>query len=344
MQESITDGQTSLDTLETTAIPPLPHDYAEYLRRSNPEEYYATIDALIAYHGSSTAPQIERLAKCRQHAWFAANIHTGDIRVMSNACRSRWCYHCSRARAGRIAVSTRAWTSGIARPKLLTLTLKHTSAPLAMQLDALYRFFRKLRSRRKFSRLVHGGIWFCQVTKTADEEWHPHLHCVLDAEYVPHPMIKALWEQITHGSTIVDIRTVTSPEKAANYVARYVARPANLADYETDDALEIIEAFEGRRLVGCWGTAREADLTGKATFEKSDWRYLGSWTSITAECYSQGWQQVIVHHWMRGEPVNVDWLQLITDTGDTIDESTDVEPEPPPQQLDLFEHAPRYRG
>jgi hypothetical protein len=167
---------------------------------------------------------------------------------------------------------------------------------------------------------------------------------VLDAEYIDHKRLKALWSEITHGSEIVDIRAIKSPEKAANYVARYVARPANLAEYETDDACEIVEAFTSRRLVGCWGTAREADLTGKANFEKSDWRYLGSWNEITARCYDQGWENVIVQHWLRGEPINVDWLQLITDTGDTVDETTEIEPEPPPKQLDLFEFAPRHRG
>lgn len=332
---------SSVHTLETSDIGTLPSTYAAYLRSFNPAEFDATIRALSAYYGPDDPVHVNRVINCRAFSWFAVNTLTGHVRVFSNACRSRWCWHCARARAARIAANVRAWTRTIIRPKLLTLTLKHTTAPLDEQLTALYGFFRKLRYRRKFAALCPGGVWFCQITKSADDEWHPHLHCVLDAEFIPHATIKKLWMDITHGSDIVDIRGMKSPDLAAAYVARYVARPANMADYTTDDQLQIIEAFNHRRLVGTWGTAKAADLTGKPEFNRSDWAYIGSWQQVTVDACSNPLLARAVRAWMDNSPLDPGEIPGLIPS-EMEQNPHEIEPDPPPQQLVLFSTERRY--
>jgi hypothetical protein len=160
---------------------------------------------------------------------------------------------------------------------------------------------------------------------------------VLDSEFVPHARIKQWWSEVTHGSTIVDIRSIKSVHVATRYVARYVSRPANLHDYETDDAVEIIRAFASRRLVGTWGTAAEADLTGKKDWVRSDWVYLGSWLEITREVSAKPYASAVLYAWQSGHPVDPQWLESITPNEVEHNHGNEMEPDPMPKQLWLWD-------
>jgi hypothetical protein len=118
------------------------------------------------------------------------------------------------------------WLPTVTAPKFITLTLKHSPAPLSHQISTLYGCFRKLRKTKLLTKTVRGGIWFFQVKQSAaDYLWHPHLHIVVDSPYIPKHQLSRAWLSITKTSQIVDIRQITN---------RYqVDKPRQLGHYHS---------------------------------------------------------------------------------------------------------------
>ncbi|GAI83629.1 unnamed protein product, partial [marine sediment metagenome] len=125
---------------------------------------------------------------------------------------------------------------------------------------------------------IRGGIWFFQIkwSKKTDG-WHPHIHALLDSDFIPQAQIRARWYKLTQGSDIVDIRACWSPESAANHVARYATRPGTLSSVPPPHRLSLLQTLHGRRIVGAWGTALKVPLAPPKATDKDEWRFLGSW-------------------------------------------------------------------
>jgi len=242
------------------------------------------------------ACRTDLLNGCRTRAFFAINPETRQLKVISNACRLRWCPLCSGARQRVIAAATLEWLKQQPRPKFLTLTLKHTDAPLHDQITRLYDCFRKLRRQKIWKKNVSGGIWFFQIKLGADEvSWHPHLHIVLNGNYMRHAILKEIWHSITTDSTIIDIRSVKNAEKAAGYVARYAAKPCDMVPLSPRNRYELLVALHGRRICGAVGKAHGICLGQKRPDDGGDWIYIASWSTMRSnyacdENYRRVWK------------------------------------------------------
>lgn len=283
---------TSVHTEETSGqLPPLPGDtsrvpppglsYGEGLRLKYPNEWDATRDAYALWDLDDGGTRLDRLEECRTYAWFAIHETSGLVRVLSSACHLRWCPLCAEARAAFLSHSVRAWYKATQAPKLLTLTLRHSDIPLHSQIDLLYQSFRKLRRSKYIASRVRGGIWFFQIKWSKDTDaWHPHIHALIDANFIPQAEIKARWAKYTKGSDIVDIRACWSPDSAANHVGRYATRPGTLSSVPPAQRLELLETLHGRRIVGAWGTAKSVPLAPPKSEDKDVWRYLGTWRQV----------------------------------------------------------------
>jgi len=274
--------------LETTVPTQLPTSYRRYRIDKIPYRYQKAEELYSALDGMDYTTYIDRLDSCRSRSWFGRNIETGLVKVFTTTCKLRWCPMCSDARRSWLQGSIGEWIENLIEPKFLTLTLKHTSAPLDEQIRSIYTYFRNLRRTSFWTRKVSGGIWFFQLKKSkTDNLWHPHLHCVLDSDWLLHSQLSLLWERITHGSPVVDIRAVRDSEKAADYVARYATSPANLVNLELTDAIECFFALHGRRICGTWGSARKVPLRPPKLGDDSPWRHIGGWCVVTqcADCH-----------------------------------------------------------
>lgn len=185
--------------------------------------------------------------------------------------------------------------------KFVTLTKHHNKAPLEHQIDNLYKQFQQLRKQPLIKKSCRGGVWFFQITRSkADGLWHPHLHLLIEADYIPQRELSRLWAKITHTSKIVDIRAVRNPQKTAIYVSRYSSRPTQLAYLTPGCALEVIESLHGRRIVGTWGTARGLPMVPKPTGKKEDWQYLAAFENVNrlktvSDRFARIW-----HAWRKG--------------------------------------------
>jgi len=296
---------TSVHTQETS-VPPtsLPDSYRTFRTRSCVDELRATEQTYSALDIEDGTDRLSHLRECRTKAWFLRELQTGKVSVASNSCKLRWCPLCAKSRAAYISRSVRAWLTIQVKPKLLTLTLKHTSAPLEHQCNYLYQAFRQFRGHKTISREIRGGIWFFQVKKSEiSDEWHPHLHCLIDSEYIPQQLLSGIWCKITGGSSIVDIRAVKNPKKAADYVARYAARPTQLSKLSHSDRLEVFKAMHGRRLCGSWGNARIVSLKPPVKIDANAYEHIGTWAVVVGLEGEDPRAAQILEAWRNGTPL-----------------------------------------
>lgn len=298
---------SSVQHRETSRTFDLPTVYQAYLLGDNSAEWDAAVELYHRLTPGQISTPLRRLLDCRTRARFVRNQDTGRVRVRSNWCRNRWCPLCAAAKARTVAASTATWVRDTKAPKFLTLTLQHSTAPLADQLTALRKFFVAWKKLSPMSRDIRGGLWFLQVTHNSDtDEWHPHLHCIIDAEFIPQKLLSKKWLQITHTSKILDIRPVKNIKMATRYVSRYVSRPCSLATLPTEALLQLHDAFVGKRLAGTWGTARGIQLTYNRPDASGTWHTIGDWEMVIRLCQSDERARSILLAWQSHEPLAPD--------------------------------------
>lgn len=301
MQETRT-TPISLDNIETSvlSIPP----YKQVLIDHDPAEYKAAIQTYLSIDTNSPSSRALKMEDCRTRAFFAVHGETRKVKVLANACRCRWCPLCTRAKSAAICNSVMDWLKFRKKAKFLTLTLKHSNAPLTHQINNLYRCFRLLRKSKLFTSKCYGGIWFFQVKLSIDKKnWHPHLHCVIDSKYIPQGELSELWLKITNSSKIVDIRNIYKIEQAAAYVARYSARPSKLKDLSFSQRTEIVFAMHGRRISGSWGTAKNVDLRGNRPIDKGTWYRIASYKTLIQRSRSDELCSLVLSCWSNNLPL-----------------------------------------
>lgn len=312
----MSEPSTSLDQEETSVFAAPQGDYQSYLRRSDPQEWFATAQLYSDLRFQGEANKLPRFNSCRTASFFVRHIETQELRIRTNACRLRWCPLCAKSKSRYQKKAVAHWCQTRTALKLLTLTLKHSSAPLAHQLKHLYRCFKLFRKDRIIRRTIRGAIWFTQVKLAkSDGLWHPHVHMIIDSEFIPQNKLVAIWSRITRTSKIIDIRAVLRPRFAVHYVGRYAARPAILADLPRSRRVELAIALHGIRLAGTWGTAHEIKLTAPPVKDKDNWEPLGSWHAITSQILTSDVAKTIFGSWQTkaiytGEPLEPELIPL----------------------------------
>ena len=277
-EQKVSDCPSQLDTKETSIGEPPPSTLRNHLAKHNQAELDASRYIYSILPGRNPEGRLTNFDNCKKQAWFVRHRITGDVKIVSSSCKLRWCPLCANAKKYLLAEGVKEWLKGVDKPKFLTLTLKHSENPLINQIDHLYQSFRKLRLRKNYRKLFKGGVWFFQIKKSKNDGlWHPHLHCVIESKFVDFDKLWKAWLLITGTSKVVDVRSVKNDEEVAEYVARYAARPSDLAELELSDQLELVAALHGRRLVGAWGTAREISLSPSKPQDAGDWKNVGSW-------------------------------------------------------------------
>lgn len=318
-------------TVETSARSNLPIDYRILKRKKCESEFYKTALLYEYLDGIESKNRAGQMNNCRSYAWFIRNKDTGQLRVASNACRLRWCPICSTAKQYHLTEAVTAWLHTLKRSRFVTLTYKHSNAPLEHQIKSLYSHFRLFRQRSKIKRLIRGGIWFFQIKKTEThlsqtgknsvnnqysppntrpkclsksainditaESFHPHIHILVDSDFLPHKIISEEWLKCTKTSMVVDIRAVKDRKKAAEYVARYSARPSNLSDLSYAEAIAVITALHGKRIVGKWGTAGGIHLSAQQFSEAERWIKVGNWKTCLLHYHTDIRAKLIVDAW-----------------------------------------------
>lgn len=256
------------------------------------ERVYAAMQA-----AGFPAGRLNRFAACGSHAWVESRggmdltsvggsiMQPDRYRIRCNHCRDRFCVPCANVRAGVVSRALIDLLNG--RPaRFITLTRKHTDAPLAEQVDALYVAYKKLRKHPIWVNKVSAAAAMLEITRNRDSgQWHPHLHVLAKGVYIPHDDLRDAWHHATGDSFIVDIRYIRDQAAAAGYVAKYVTKPM-VATYSTspEAVREALEALHHRRtvlLTGEWKSLRV-----ESTADDAPWCYEGTLESLLCRAYA----------------------------------------------------------
>lgn len=204
-------------------------------------------------------------------------VHDGGA-VSPFHCHCRACPLCQRLRRQKLAAKFYQRAKAMQSPKLLTLTLKHTQDPLPDQCHRIKEAFRRLRAHAVWKQQVRGGFWVLEVVQTSTaQEWHVHIHALINAKYLPQEWISQRWLKITGDSMIVDIRVC--PPKRARYLTKYISKGVDL----TQDAHALWEYYEALH------RSRDTNLFGEcydAPAPPSDLMYVGMVGTILARAKS----------------------------------------------------------
>jgi len=188
-------------------------------------------------------------------------------------------------------------------PKMLTFTIKHSDEELELQIDRLYRCFKKIRQRSYFKQVVTGGVWFFQLKLNLEtEQWHPHLHCLVGGSFISHARIKTLWHKITGDSFVVDVRPVRDVESVSTEVARYATARADITRMSLSQAIEVYYATKSRKICGTWGNAKGMILRPKPEDDGDTWTKVAEFSYINIRKDFDNLAKIFWDCFMNNEP------------------------------------------
>ncbi len=223
---------------------------------------------------------------CGSQAFVLRSIEDpSKYRIAGSGCHDRFCVPCAIERSRVIAHNVVELIEQKAI-RFVTLTIRSTDDPLTDQLDKLYASFSALRRRAVWHKAVFGGVAFLELTfnKTRNQ-WHPHLHCLVDGTWIDGKRLKIAWNQITNGSYVIDIRRPSSNEAVGRYVAKYASKPINSTFLRNEDRLdEAVIALKGRKLCVTYGTWRGKLLT--ASTQEGTWEHVCSLEDLISQAAS----------------------------------------------------------
>ena len=340
-----------LDPPETTSTDNAKLTFRGRFMQGKVEEYKATVSAYEEIYGTERYQhhddygpcrprKIEALENCRTLATMQREKKSGELTVFGSACHDRWCPMCAAQKADYATEQTQDYIDTLKAPRFLTLTLRHDKKTLKEQIDFLQDSFRRLRQRVFWKNHVTGGIWFLQIKRGKNSGcWHPHLHILLDGAYLEQGKLSELWEQITYGSPVVDIRRIHNKKAAAQYVARYVARPAVLKDMSMPDRVEVIKALHGKRLCGTFGTAKAITLTPPKETPDGEWEEISYYDTILHQAKTNEHAAKILQKYWANEPLpEKDYILYLESIGRYI-KPKEIPKKPHQYTLDFYKKA-----
>ena len=297
----VTDDSSGVHALETSEQSAGYPTYRQYRTSENADEVQASLRLYEKVDDRDGRDRVSQFTGCRSIAWFVRDNESGRVHVQSNSCRLRWCPFCARAKTAYLQHAISEWSDPKYNIRFVTLTLKHTSEPLAGQIDRLYSAFKLMRRNKNFRNLVSAGIWFFQVKLNKDlTEWHPHLHILVTGRYVPKDLLSRIWYRCTKSSKIVDIAYVHNKQAVIKYVARYCARPSNLSEMPEEFVIDLFDAMHGRRLCGSWGCGKELKLSIPKDIPRGRFTSLGYWSTVHELSKSDDAAKTIILCWAHG--------------------------------------------
>jgi hypothetical protein len=137
-----------------------------------------------------------------------------------------------------------------------------------------------------FDELYEGGIYGIDIKQEGAFEFDVHAHVLLDMAYVPQAALSAVWEDITDGACVVDVRTIYNRrdrENVAEALAETVGYAVKPPEFEElEEELAFVEAAKGCPTVHPFGSLHGAGNPGgdlicsNCEMIPREWRYAGT--------------------------------------------------------------------
>lgn len=144
------------------------------------------------------------------------------------------------------------WANTINQPKHVVLTVRNTFDLTPEYVAAVKKAFGQLR-RSKFASNWEGGCWSLEVTNEG-KGWHVHLHALIEARFIDVRELSKEWAKRVHQDfaivTVKDCREGTYLKE----VTKYTVKGSDLAKWTGEEIAQFVDAFEGGRNFGTFGT------------------------------------------------------------------------------------------
>ena len=200
------------------------------------------------------APAVARLSDCCRTPALYQDMDSGEFIVSQKTCKHRLCPKCSATKSARLADDARQIVEKMDSPKFITLTILSTDAPLEERLKHLRDSFSRLRRSTLWKRHFSKGISVVEVTHNPKtDQWHPHLHMIVQGDYCPAHLLKAAWQKASVDSFIVDIQAVPSRSSAIKYIAKYAAKTGDFSKVPEWKINEYLDGIAGLRTHALFG-------------------------------------------------------------------------------------------
>lgn len=202
-----------------------------------------------------------RVLYCGRAFWTYRCLDCDHLNKVPISCNQRLEPRCATRRAHRFIARHANALDRLAQPKLLTLTWISPPTLTPELLSTYNQHFAHLRRQKLWTNAVKGGMAGYEFTWTT-AGWHPHIHALIDSDYIPQPALSRAWMKVTDASYIVDIRAART-ENAVFEVAKYVAKGSS---FYTDSVLldQFLATTKGRRFFTTFGSFYRADPAEKS--------------------------------------------------------------------------------
>lgn len=195
-----------------------------------------------------------KIRRCGLDPRILWNEAQATFTVRRDRCRSRLCPVCGKERAKEVRAKLLPRIQRMDTARFLTLTIRSTDEPLAVQVKKLIASFSKLRRQKEFKGIFGWGVYTLEITwNPRRKQWHPHIHAVYDGEWVSVKDVAAAWSKITKGSDQVDIRLARSRSQVAVYLSDYISKSADASHVPDEKIEEWATALHGKRTIGTFG-------------------------------------------------------------------------------------------
>jgi len=160
--------------------------------------------------------------------------------------------------------------------KFITFTIQNQPESLEENHARLRQAWRNMRQQPTFKERCKGGIYAIETTRNPTTgQWHSHIHIIADCNYIPQRTLANEWTIASGGSFMVWIEPVHDSAKTAAYLADYIAKPADMKDWDPETILEFADATKGKRLIHTFGTHHNVKIDDrKDTEEHKPKRYI----------------------------------------------------------------------
>ncbi|KKL47262.1 hypothetical protein LCGC14_2337300 [marine sediment metagenome] len=207
------------------------------------------------------ADELQRIANklddCCRSPFVAINTETSEIRIHEFRCKLRHCPYCGKLRANALCAKILPLIQKMDDVRRVDLTLKSNDDPIRKQFRYIVKCFAELRQTELWKDHYSKGFYSLEAThNTETDQWHPHIHIIVDGQYVKHARLKKLWLEITGDSTVIWLNRCETRSKAVYYVNKYVTKTQDPSVVPDHRIAEWALALKGMRFVNLFGGLR----------------------------------------------------------------------------------------
>lgn len=199
-----------------------------------------------------------------------------SVSKFPNRCDRFYCPECQPRLSKERADSVGWWAQEMKQPKHVVLTMKNTKDLTKGHVLEIKKNFTRLR-RSIFASNWLGGFYNIEVTKES-EDWHLHIHALVEARFIDRSLLEENWKRITNGIGYI-VRVYDARERDyLKEVTKYAVKGSQLSAWTGKESLTFIEAFSGVKSFGVFGS-----LYGKRT-EWREWINSGKTHGKICDC------------------------------------------------------------